>query len=393
MRVLPRWVRDHHPYSTRLKLTVAGVLLGVTALDALVLEHLPSAQAALVVACAVVVCLCAVPVERISLTVRAAVAAAVSWAVTLLLVTADHPVPVVGIGEIIGLLLLLAGVLWRGPAKAALILGPALAVACAAVPARDVNPHEWTLAITLLTMVVAAFSLLLRAQSEQRNRDLDALRAAERRALARELHDVVAHHVTGIVVQTKGARFAHLDGQAADAVLASIGKEAEEALSAMRRLVAVMRRAEPARGASRAPAAGIREVRDMAAEFAATGPAVEISIEPGLEDRLPADVAAGIHRLTREALTNIRKHAADATGVCIALTTLPGGLELKVTDDGRHGAPLPEPARGGGFGIEGMRERAAAMGGRLDAGPLPEGGWQVRARLPLAPANTGVSAS
>ncbi|MFJ6794914.1 sensor histidine kinase [Streptomyces sp. NPDC091268] len=385
MSVLTRWVQEHHPWSTRAKLAIAAILLGLTAADALLWEHLPSAQATLVVGCAVIVCICAVPVERVPLTVRGTIAAAVSWAVTLLFVTSDHPVTVEGFGEIAGLLLLLAAVLWRGTPRAALILGPALAVACAAVPARDVDPHEWTLALTLLTMVVAAFSLLLRAQSEQRLRDLDALRSAERRALARELHDVVAHHVTGIVVQTRGARFAPLDARATDAVLESIGREAEEALSAMRRLVTVMRRSEPAPGASRRQSAGIREVREMAAAFAGPGgadPVVEVAIEPGLEALLPADTAAGIHRLTREALTNIRKHAADATRVRITLTRTAEGLELRVTDDGRGGVPLPEPARGGGFGIEGMRERAAAMGGRLDAGPLPTGGWQVRARLP-----------
>ncbi|MFJ4776646.1 sensor histidine kinase [Streptomyces sp. NPDC088762] len=383
MKVLTGWVQGHRPWSTTAKVTVAAVLLGLTALDAVLLEHLPSARAGLVVGCAVIVCVCAVPVERVSLTVRATVAAAVSWTVTLILITDDDPVPVVGVGEIAGLLLLLASVLWRGSTRAALVLGPALAVACVAVPARDADPHEWTLAFSLVTGVVAAFSLLLRAQSEQRVRDLDALRSAERRALARELHDVVAHHVTGIVVQTKGARFARLDARAADAVLESIGREAEEALSAMRRLVTVMRRAEPASGASRAPASGIREVREMAAAFASDDRAVEVAIEPGLEARLPADVAAGIHRLTREALTNIRKHAADATRVCIALSSAPGALELSVTDNGRNGAALPERARGGGFGIEGMKERAAAMGGRLEAGPLPSGGWQVRAHLPL----------
>ncbi|MEU5682992.1 histidine kinase [Streptomyces venezuelae] len=109
-------------------------------------------------------------------------------------------------------------------------------------------------------MIVAAFSLLLRAQSEQRVRDLDDLRSAERRELARELHDVVAHHVTGIVVQTKAARFAAQDpgevarnpGETA-AVLERIEREATEALGAMRRLVAVMRRADPGRPATTAP--------------------------------------------------------------------------------------------------------------------------------------------
>ncbi|MYY84437.1 two-component sensor histidine kinase [Streptomyces sp. SID335] len=394
MKRLSDWGADHPPWSTAQKCAVAAFLLSLTVLDDVLLERLPPLQNAFAVGSAVVASLCAVPLESVSRTLRASVAVVASWTTTLFLLASDDAAGAWGVGELVALLLLLVGTVWRGSDHAAAILGPPLAVACMAIPARDSDPHEWTLAITLITVIVAAFSLLLRTQSEQRVRDLDALRAAERRELARELHDVVAHHVTGIVVQTKAARFAAQapggdapntqDPQETAAMLERIEREATEALGAMRRLVAVMRRADPGRPATTAPVASLADTRKLVADVTGDGcPDISLYIEPGIEDRLPPDVTAGVHRIVREALTNVRKHAADARHVRITLTTVDSGLELKIVDDGRSAAALPERAKGGGFGIEGMRERAAAMGGSLRTGPLPGGGWQNVAVLPL----------
>lgn len=383
LKRLSDWGAERSSWSTPQKCAVAVSLLSLTVLDDVLLERLPPLHNAFVVTSAVMASLCAVPVERIARTVRASVAVVASWTTTLFLITRDDASGAWGVGELVALLLLLAGTLWRGSGQAAVILGPLLAVACIAIPARDSDPHEWTLAITFITVIVAAFSILLRTQSEQRVRDLDALRSAERRELARELHDVVAHHVTGIVVQTKAARYAPQDPHEASATLESIEHEAAEALDAMRRLVAVMRRADPAKPAATSPMASLSDTRKLVTAFDSNRCDAVLSVEPGLEDRLPADMAAGVHRIVREALTNVRKHAADAQHVRITLRTVAAGLELKVVDDGRHAAALPDRARGGGFGIEGMRERAAAMGGTFQAGPLQEGGWQSLAVLPL----------
>ncbi|WAL99200.1 sensor histidine kinase [Streptomyces sp. Je 1-369] len=396
LKRLSDWGADHPSWSTAQKCAVAAFLLSLTVLDDVLLERLPPLQNAFAVGSAVVAGLCAVPLESVSRTIRAGIAVVASWTTTLFLLAGDDAAGAWGVGELVALLLLLVGTVWRGSDHAAAILGPPLAVACIAIPARDSDPHEWTLAITLITVIVAAFSLLLRTQSEQRVRDLDALRAAERRELARELHDVVAHHVTGIVVQTKAARFAAQDPeegarvpQETSAMLERIEREATEALGAMRRLVAVMRRADPGRPVTTAPVASLADTRKLVADFAGGDcPDISLFIEPGIEDLLPPDVTAGVHRIVREALTNVRKHAADARHVRITLTTVDSDLELKIVDDGRTAAALPERARGGGFGIEGMRERAAAMGGSLRTGPLPGGGWQNVAVLPLRPATT-----
>ncbi|MFJ3973734.1 ATP-binding protein [Streptomyces sp. NPDC090021] len=125
------------------------------------------------------------------------------------------------------------------------------------------------------------------------------------------------------------------------------------------------------------------DIRGLTERFSRTGPPVTLSIENGLEDRLPAHVAATAHRIVLEALTNTGKHAATATAVRVSLRTVPTGLEVRIADDGGRPARLSEKARGGGYGLAGMAERAQALGGLLTAGPGPEGGWIVTAVLPL----------
>lgn len=195
----------------------------------------------------------------------------------------------------------------------------------------------------VLTVVVAAYSLTLRRQDAQRLRDLAAVRAAERLELSRELHDLVAHHVTGIVVQARAARCTGLEGPPADATFERIETAGSEALGAMRRLVRVLRED----GTRAYPLAGLAEVRAMTDTFARTGPPVVLALETAAAHALPAEVAAAVHRIVREALTNIRKHAADATAVRIGLRSVPRGVELRVANDGGAPARLFEQAPAG----------------------------------------------
>ncbi|MDG4861030.1 histidine kinase, partial [Streptomyces sp. T-3] len=290
----------------------------------------------------------------------------------------DRPLVVWGMGEAVALLVLLTGVLLRAPARSAAVLGPLLALACVAAPVRDAEPGRFTMLFSVLTAVVTAFSLLLRAQSVQRLRDLQAVRSAERLELAHELHDLVAHHVTGIVVQARAARFTSVSAEKAGETFERIEQAGDEALGAMRRLVRVLREGE----AETEPVAGIAQIRELADRFSATGPPAILYVEPGLEDRVPADLAATAHHVVREALTNVRKHAADATAVRIGLRAGPGGLEIRVADDGSKPAHLSEKSRGGGFGLVGLQERVTALGGELTAERSTEGGWEVRAVLP-----------
>ncbi|MFD3802562.1 sensor histidine kinase [Streptomyces sp. NPDC058611] len=152
----------------------------------------------------------------------------------------------------------------------------------------------------------------------------------------------------------------------------------------MRRLVKILRESDTAGPQpGTAPVAGLADLRGLTERFSVTGPPVALSVEQGLADRLPGDVATTAHRIVLEALTNIGKHAATATAVRVGLRTVPAGLEIRIADDGGRPAKLSDNARGGGYGLVGMAERAEALGGHLTAGPAPEGGWLVTATLPL----------
>lgn len=387
MSPLGPWARRHPRAADWIRILLSVTLLALVSFEGVVLARQPSLPHAAVWVSGILVCLSAAPWPGIPLLVRAWFAGAVTWTVTLLLIFGNHPIVVWGGGEAIALLVLLTQVLLRAPVRTAAVLGPLLGLGCMAVPVRDTDPGRFTLLFSVLAVVVGAYSLLLRLQSVQRLRELRAVRSAERLELARELHDLVAHHVTGIVVEARAARFTKVTAERAGEIFGRIESAGDEALGSMRRLVKILREgaegAEGHDGAGTAPVAGLAEIRGLTERFARTGPPVVLYVEEGLDARLPADVAATAHRIVLEALTNIGKHAATATAVRIGLRTVPAGLEVRIADDGGRPAKLSESARGGGYGLAGMAERAEALGGSLTAGPAPEGGWLVTAVLPL----------
>ncbi|MFB6696032.1 sensor histidine kinase [Streptomyces virginiae] len=384
MSPLARWVRTHPHAAPWLRLALSLVLLALVILEGVVLAARPSLPHAALWASGILVCLSAVLWPAVPLLTRAWFAAAVSWTVTLLLIFGNHPLAVWGAGEAVALLVLLSQVILRAPARTAAVLGPLLGLGCMAVPARDADPGRFTLLFSVLAVVVGAYSVLLRLQATQRVLDLRAVRTAERLELARELHDLVAHHVTGIVVEARAARFTQVSAERAAEVLGRIETAGDEALGSMRRLVKILRDTDDgSTPATTAPVAGLADIRGLTERFSRTGPPVVLSIENGLQELLPAHVAATAHRIVLEALTNTAKHAATATAVRVTLRTVPAGLEVRIADDGGRPARLSEKARGGGYGLAGMAERAEALGGHLTAGPSPEGGWAVAAVLPL----------
>jgi len=202
----------------------------------------------------------------------------------------------------------------------------------------------------------------------------------EQARIARELHDVIAHSVSVIVVQASAADdvFDERPDQAR-AALRSIESAGREALAELRRLLAAVRPEAGADGEPAHPQPGLDRLGELAAPLRAAGLEVALTRE-GAEDALPAGVDLSAYRIVQEALTNTLRHAG-ASRAEVTVRSAPGVLELDVLDDGRGGtAPS---ADGGGRGIAGMRERATMLGGTLDAGPLPEGGFRVHARLPL----------
>jgi signal transduction histidine kinase len=214
---------------------------------------------------------------------------------------------------------------------------------------------------------MAARSAALERQAEQAT-------AAERARIAREMHDIVAHHLSVIVLQAAGAR---ASGRPAGATLEKIENSARQALAETRRLLGVLR--DPDEGTELAPQPGIGDLAALAAGVQAAGLPVHLVIDGDLA-ALPATVDVSVYRIVQEALTNVLRHAGPARAD-VTIGCEQDAVTIEVTDDGTSEPGQQTPADG--HGLAGMRERAAVFGGELAAGPRPGGGYAVHARLPL----------
>ncbi len=222
--------------------------------------------------------------------------------------------------------------------------------------------------------------LVARAERLERERTERAERAVadERARLARELHDVVAHHLSGMVVQAGAAeRLLERDPAQARALLADLRASGRSTLASMRRLVGVLR-ADAEEGT--APQPGLERLDVVLEQARAAGVAAELTVE-GERRPLRAEVDLAAYRVLQEALTNVRKHAPGATAR-VAVRYRDDDVEVEVADDGAATAPVEEEPSSG-VGLVGLRERAAILGGELKAGPNARGGWTVVARIPL----------
>lgn len=259
-----------------------------------------------------------------------------------------------------------------------------------------------TIAATLLLGMSIAIGLFLRARDSERKTTVEAAvteaQTAERMALARELHDVVAHHVTGIVVQAQAVRIvAEQNPHVVADSLGQIENAGTEALAAMRRLVRSMRGEAGDAGTGEQSGPGEQATTDLDADLrklatsAVHGVPVQLDVDvpPGL----PQEVARSALRIVQEALTNVSKHASGAAAAWVSVRGENGDptsgdgsgrLHIRVADDGGPGDPGPLAAVGG-YGLVGMRERVELLGGTLTAGRDGErgDGWVVEAWLPL----------
>jgi signal transduction histidine kinase len=205
----------------------------------------------------------------------------------------------------------------------------------------------------------------------------------ERLRLARELHDVVAHAMSVIAVQSGvGAHVADTQPKEAAKALVAIEATSRAALEELRRLLGVLRQADEPQG-ELAPVPGLGDLDGLLAEVAKAGLAVQLRVE-GTPSPLPAGVDLSAYRIVQEALTNVVKHAGPARAQ-VVIGYRDRELMVEVTDDGRGSGVVAGNGRvGTGHGLIGMRERVAAFGGDLKVGPRPGGGFRVAARLPLA---------
>ncbi|GAA1555737.1 hypothetical protein GCM10009827_090660 [Dactylosporangium maewongense] len=282
----------------------------------------------------------------------------------------------------LALAVLVGSVTRVGPLRVAAWIAAA-SLAVIAVGAFAHPGESGAFAVTMFGALAWAAGLLigvgLRLLDARRLAAVDAVRRDERLTIARELHDVVAHYVTGIVVQAQAAQLmARRDPVKAGKTFVDIEAAGAEALAAVRRVVGVLRDDAGDGAGGWDVSAGQERIADLVWRFERTGPPVHLEL-PADEDQWPVEVAGAVHRVVQESLTNVARHAARARSVTVALSESEGTVMVRVADDG-EGAPPPVHS---GYGIVGMRERVEALGGTLSAGPAPGGGWQVQGTLPL----------
>jgi signal transduction histidine kinase len=253
----------------------------------------------------------------------------------------------------------------------------------------------WVLGDSMGTRRAYSAALEERAVRAERERDTQAqiVAAAERARIARELHDVIAHNLSVMVVQADGGAYAFdAAPERSRQALAEIGRTGRQALSEMSSLLGVLRTDPEAAPLAPAPAAA--EIGQLVTQARELGMRVTHKVE-GAARPLPGGLELSVYRIVQEALTNVRKHAGPEAAAEVTLRYGPDGLLVRVADDGRGAAGLPRYNAAapdpGGHGLTGMRERAATYGGTVRAGPRPAGGFEVTVHLPLTLASRGAA--
>jgi signal transduction histidine kinase len=229
-----------------------------------------------------------------------------------------------------------------------------------------------------IAMLAERAELLAARQEESERRAT----LAERLRIAREMHDIVAHHISVVVIQAQGAqRVADSDPARAKAAMADVERTSRIALEEMRRLLGLLRSGEPAApNSTYVPSAGLADIDILAERLRRAGLGVTV-VRHGEPADVPEDVGLTVYRIVQESLTNVLKHAGPAA-VTVELD-FSDGVAVTVTDDGRGASAALTGIPGAGRGTTGMRERVAALGGKLSAGPKPGGGYRVHATIPL----------
>ncbi|MEU5182157.1 sensor histidine kinase [Streptomyces longwoodensis] len=222
-----------------------------------------------------------------------------------------------------------------------------------------------------------------RAERAERTREEEARRrvAEERLRIARDLHDVVAHHIALVNVQAGVA--AHVMDKRPDQAkeaLAHVREASRSALNELRATVGLLRQSGDPEAPTE-PAPGLDRLDELAGTFRSAGLRVEVA-RADQGTTLPAAVGLAAYRIIQEALTNVQKHAGPEAGAEVSVVRVGPNVEITVLDDGRADDP-PDPVSGGGHGLLGMRERVTALRGTLTTGPRYGGGFRVHAILPV----------
>src|SRR6202158_1475879 len=287
-----------------------------------------------------------------------------------------------GIAATVGLLVLGAACVRVASARPAAIVAVAGVVVMVAgrVTARPLYLVALAFFGVLLWSSALAIGVWLRSLDTHRGMAIDAARRDERLELARELHDVVAHPITGIVVQAQAGRVVGAKHpETVEGTLAGIESAGIDALAAMRRVVGLLR--DPDDGAT--TTSGPEQLTELVARFAKHGPAGPLHLPAGpTEQSWAPEITTTVYRVVQESLTNIVRHASNAGSVTVTVTHDPRAVAVQITDDAPPAA-LRHP-HSDGHGLVGMRGRVEALGGAWRAGPKAGGGWLVHATLPVA---------
>ncbi|KUO18060.1 sensor histidine kinase [Streptomyces dysideae] len=335
------------------------------------------------------------PGRRPSAQVRAALVAGGSLALTVGVgaFAAPDGAGTWGLLENVALLVLLSRAVRAVPRPwTAAAVSAALTVAVIVIPLRQVFTDNaaavgWCLLMTFAAAAALAWGLRARLLEERRVRDITAVRQRERLELAHDLHDFVAHHVTGIIVQANAALILqHTAPEQVGPLLENITRSGSETLDSMRRLVRVLREDDHA---------GVRpgevwaELDRLVSAFSENETDVQLHVAAAAREvRLAPEVETSVHRVAQEALTNVRRHAP---GAAVAVRADMDGRRLRVeVHNTAPTARLPVPVGGcGGFGLVGLHERVKAVDGALTAAPTDDGGWRVTADFPVLAAVAG----
>jgi signal transduction histidine kinase len=282
-------------------------------------------------------------------------------------------------------------------ALAALVASAAaIAVTLALQPNSVADPSEWVangLGLLVAWLIgrnlrhhqARGAELQVRAERLERERQAEARRAVteERLRIARELHDVIAHSMSVIAVQSAvGHHVMDTQPDQARQALAAIEATSRSALTEMRRLLGVLRQEGQTRG-SLAPPPGLADLDSLVSQVQDTGLQVCVKVD-GQRGPVPPGVDLSAYRIIQEALTNVIKHA-NCPSATVTICYRADSVTVEIADKGpaTPGAGVAPARNGSGHGIIGMRERVAVFGGQFTAGPGPDGGFRVRARFPV----------
>ncbi|MFI7544835.1 sensor histidine kinase [Actinoplanes sp. NPDC049599] len=296
-------------------------------------------------------------------------------------VVAGPPEPVGLYSGMVVLVLVYALPRW-GSGREVVLGGVVILAGFAVSAATDDTPVGEEIGGLVFLLMPAVIGASVRFWQTAQERQLERVRSHERERLARELHDTVAHHVSAMVIRAQAGRVvAGADPAAAVEALEGVEEEGARTLEEMRVMVATLR--DGGAGAELAPAAGVADLERLL-----RAPGIRLRVDLGLDgdlDGLPPAVDAAVYRIVQESVTNAMRHAVDATEVMVRVTGEPQRVRVRVRDDGARAGRGRD-----GYGLAGLRERAALLGGELSAGPGTDRGWHVEAELPRGRANNGV---